>query len=126
MKFFKLSKKGKPEEFIGEFEFTVGDVVERNEKEFSILNGRSEYGLLKIIKMNIWNQYAFMDYIHGGMSLSLFVAVDFTLGNKNWKDPHSLHYVDEMKEWSSSDEEMAAAGDGEHVDGGDTKAKTKK
>jgi len=40
--------------------------------------------VLKFIKMEIWNKYAFMDYIHGGMSLSLFVACDFTVGNKPW------------------------------------------
>ena len=31
------------------------------------------------------------------MSLSLFMAIDFTIGNLNYKNPYSLHYLTEDK-----------------------------
>ncbi len=39
-------------------------------------------------------QYSFLDYIFNGLQLSLNIAVDFTLSNKDPTDPTSLHYFD--------------------------------
>ena len=38
-----------------------------------------------------------MDYVMNGLELSLLVAVDFTLSNKDPSDPKSLHYFDLSK-----------------------------
>ena len=65
--------------------------------------------------MREWNKYAFIDYIYGGMTVSVFVGMDFTNGNKPWKDPYSLHYVNPNEDFESEEEAASA-----------TKTKTKK
>ena len=37
--------------------------------------------------------YSFIDYIRGGMQISLSIAIDFTASNQPPKDPKSLHYL---------------------------------
>jgi hypothetical protein len=39
------------------------------------------------------------------MKLSLFLAIDFSLGNKHFKDPYSLHYLNENIAYYESDSE---------------------
>ena len=37
--------------------------------------------------------YSFIDYLRGGMQISLSLAIDFTASNENPRDPKSLHYL---------------------------------
>ena len=53
-----------------------------------------------------WNKYQFIDYIHGGMTVSLFVAIDFSLGNKHPTNPFSLHYINEDLDMEESDSDL--------------------
>ena len=39
-------------------------------------------------------EYSFLEYIFNGLQLSLSIAVDFTLSNRDPSDPNSLHYFD--------------------------------
>lgn len=39
-------------------------------------------------------QYSFLNYIFNGLNLSLSIAIDMTLSNKEPRDPTSLHYFD--------------------------------
>ena len=56
--------------------------------------------------MKEWNSYQFIDYIYGGMTCNLFLAIDFTEGNKPFHDPFSLHYMNPREvEDESSDAE---------------------
>ena len=50
---------------------------------------------MEFIDLTSWNKYTFIDYVYGGLTTSLYVGCDFSLGNKSWKDRFSLHYVDE-------------------------------
>lgn len=43
------------------------------------------------------------------MKLSLFLAIDFSLGNKSFKDPYSLHYLNEAINYYESDSDEEAA-----------------
>jgi hypothetical protein len=42
-------------------------------------------------------QSSFLDFIFSGLEIALFVAVDFTLSNKEPSNPESLHYFDLSK-----------------------------
>jgi hypothetical protein len=42
-----------------------------------------------IIKQN----YSFIEYLRGGLQISLIIGIDFTASNKEFKDPSSLHYI---------------------------------
>jgi len=37
------------------------------------------------------------------MNLSLFLAVDFSLGNKHYKNPYSLHYINDKVPYIDTD-----------------------
>ena len=44
-------------------------------------------------------EYSFLDYLGGGLEVSLLVAVDFTASNGNPNDPSSLHFGGKMNEY---------------------------
>ena len=52
-------------------------------------------GRLQVTDISEYTKYEYIDYIYGGMSLSLFMAIDFTIGNLSYKNPYSLHYLPE-------------------------------
>ena len=41
--------------------------------------------------------YSFLDYIMGGCQINFTVGVDFTLSNKDPKDPTSLHHINPLQ-----------------------------
>ena len=50
-----------------------------------------------MLEISEFTKYEYIDYIYGGMTLSLFMAIDFTAGNLSYKNTHSLHYLSENK-----------------------------
>ncbi len=45
------------------------------------------------IKVNLTKKYRFIDYLAGGLQISLIVGIDFTSSNKPITDAYSLHYI---------------------------------
>ena len=41
--------------------------------------------------------------------MSVFVAMDFSNGNKPWKDPYSLHYLNPDEDFESEEEAETVA-----------------
>lgn len=37
--------------------------------------------------------YDFLDFLYGGMNMTMVVGVDFTASNKDPEDPSSLHFI---------------------------------
>ena len=72
---------------------SVYDMVNARNKCFNVYIGKVYKGQVEVISVEEWNKYAFIDYIYGGMTVSLFVAIDFSLGNKNWSKTDSLHFI---------------------------------
>ena len=50
-------------------------------------------GILNIIQCNVIEKPSFIQYLRGGWSISLSVAIDFTASNGDVIDPSSLHYI---------------------------------
>ncbi|KAF0979633.1 hypothetical protein FDP41_001301 [Naegleria fowleri] len=44
-------------------------------------------------------EYSFLDYLYGGLEVSLLVSIDFTGSNGNPSDPSSLHHIGKMNEY---------------------------
>jgi hypothetical protein len=44
------------------------------------------------MNFNIIKKYNFLDYLRGGIEISMMVSIDFTGSNGNPKNPKSLHY----------------------------------
>jgi hypothetical protein len=57
-------------------------------------------GVIEIVNIKHWNKYQFIDYIYGGMTVSLFVAVDFSIGNKKY------HFIDENVKYDESSSDV--------------------
>ena len=74
---------------------SVHDMEHSKTKCFNVYINKVLKGVIEVVSIELWNKYAFIDYIYGGMTVSLFVAIDFSLGNKNWSKPDSLHYISE-------------------------------
>jgi hypothetical protein len=45
------------------------------------------------IKVHLTKKYRFIDYLAGGLQISLIVGIDFTSSNKPITDTYSLHYI---------------------------------
>ena len=56
-------------------------------------NGKILQGKIKLTYYNLYYKFQFIDYIHGGLDISLCCAMDFSLGNKHPTDPTSLHHM---------------------------------
>lgn len=92
LELFEVNKKGF-HRFLAYAEFSIKDITQDNRTEFPMFNKKLKAGELHIAKCNFLNRYTFLDYIHGGCDVSLMLIMDFTLKNKNPKDPKSLHYL---------------------------------
>ena len=96
MEIWNRVKKGRREELIGQAEFPLSDCIRINlGKDLFVYKNKNLIGRIESSVAEEFHKYQFIDYIHGGMTVSLFVAIDFSLGNKHPSDPYSLHYQNE-------------------------------
>ena len=86
--------------FIGGFEFSIRRIMECDERRFEIRDpkreGNPEYrgsGTVIISQFNTTIEYSFLDYISGGCTINLMIAIDFTGSNGQPSSPDSLHYI---------------------------------
>jgi hypothetical protein len=101
---YQCRKRG-PDVLLGETDFSINQIKKSKSRAFSSYSMKNLVGKLHVVTLKEWNAYQFIDYIHGGMTVSLYLAIDFSLGNKDFNDPFSLHYInDKMEEEESSDE----------------------
>jgi len=54
----------------------------------------SKGGSVVFKKAEIMKRHTFLDYVLGGCEINLSVAIDYTLSNKDPRDPKSLHCAD--------------------------------
>ena len=52
----------------------------------------SQSGLLDVVQSEVEKKFTFVDFLRGGLEVSLAVAVDFTGSNGDPSQPNSLHY----------------------------------
>eukprot|EP01102_Stenamoeba_stenopodia_P004241 TRINITY_DN1453_c0_g1_i4.p1 TRINITY_DN1453_c0_g1~~TRINITY_DN1453_c0_g1_i4.p1 ORF type:complete len:657 (-),score=143.34 TRINITY_DN1453_c0_g1_i4:64-2034(-) len=98
---YDWNKNGK-EDFIGQFQASLGDILEgvKTNKDFVLMNPELQHkkkgykgsGVMKFIRCEVCEIYSFLDYLRGGCGLSLIVGVDFTASNGDPNLPSSLHY----------------------------------
>lgn len=67
-----------------------------HKSEFPVLKNKQQVASIEIMKCHFKNRYTFLDYIHGGCDVSLFVVMDFTMSNLKFDDPLSTHYINPL------------------------------
>jgi hypothetical protein len=73
---------------LGKYSGTLSNIVN---KETNIQLGSNKTAK---VKMESIRNYAFLDYIRGGMQMNLAIGIDFTGSNGFPNKPNSLHYLD--------------------------------
>lgn len=68
-----------------------------NEKKQKTRHDYVPTGVLKVEKINIFEDITFLDYIRNGTQMHFAVAIDFTASNGVYTDPKSLHYLCESR-----------------------------
>lgn len=99
--------KNSAPDLIGYTNFTVAQLKELDQQKSQSLTlnddkkkkstGKIHVKSLSIIQAE--EEYSFIDYLSGGLEISLLVAVDFTGSNGNPTDPNSLHFGGKMNEY---------------------------
>ncbi|KAJ3088594.1 Copine-8 [Quaeritorhiza haematococci] len=89
-------------DLIGEFKASFNELTRTQGVEFEVVNHKKKgkkkdyqnSGVFKVVSFSIENEVSFLDYIAGGTTISLAVAIDFTSSNGDPSHPSSLHYRD--------------------------------
>jgi hypothetical protein len=103
---YLFNKRGE-DQLLGKAEFCLNDVIRDNiNQHVNVYLNKVPMGKIETTLAKEWNKYQFIDYIHGGMTVSLFVAIDFSLGNKHPSNPFSLHYINEDLNMEESDSDL--------------------
>jgi hypothetical protein len=79
----------------GETLLTVNDFIESGVRQWPMKNMRknNNQGKLILSSYNKEINYAFVDYLRGGMDINLITCIDFTGSNGLISSPSSLHYM---------------------------------
>ena len=64
----------------------------------SLKNGLKKIGPFDVAKFQVYKKINFMEYIFGGCSINLHVAIDFTGSNGPPSHPQSLHSLANIKD----------------------------
>lgn len=82
-------------EYMGEAHLTVNDFLLRNRTSWELKNPskNTQTGTLTLTSHLKELNYAFVDYLRGGMEISLITCIDFTGSNGIPSQPSSLHYL---------------------------------
>ncbi|XP_076469966.1 copine-3-like [Babylonia areolata] len=68
-----------------------------NQKKKDKKKSYTDSGTVTLAKCQITKEFSFLDFVFGGLQISLTIAIDFTGSNGNPRNPDSLHYVDPMR-----------------------------
>ncbi|CAG9322955.1 unnamed protein product [Blepharisma stoltei] len=84
--------------FIGSATFALYNILHRQTQELILLNphgnSHKSHGKIIIEKFQRIKIPSFLEYIAGGLKISLNIAIDFTSSNGDPRNPNSLHYSD--------------------------------
>ena len=72
---------------VGHIITTANELVEK--RRFQIIKGKGE---IEFKDFQLLEVPSFVDYLRGGIHISLAVAIDFTASNGQQSHPQSLHY----------------------------------
>lgn len=89
--------------------FSVQNVTKKGERQWEFKDLKSGQGYGKLVLRNFRKDmnYAFIDYLRGGMEINLIVAIDLTASNGLPSNPQSLHYIDSNPEWPPNQYQQA-------------------
>lgn len=96
------TKKGRENVYLGECEFSILGLKTSKKNKFNCYKKKALTGIIELVDLTEWNKYSFLDYIYGGLTVSLYLAIDMTKANK---DLH-LYNPDHALEDSSSEEDF--------------------
>lgn len=99
VKCFDWNKSGSPD-LIGQFSTSIANCIEQKTPSFTLVrpaakknkDKKKPHGTIHFTIFEVVSQPSFMEFIRGGMEISLMVAIDFTGSNGNPADRNSLHY----------------------------------
>eukprot|EP00826_Nyctotherus_ovalis_P063438 TRINITY_DN9305_c0_g1_i3.p1 TRINITY_DN9305_c0_g1~~TRINITY_DN9305_c0_g1_i3.p1 ORF type:complete len:524 (+),score=144.09 TRINITY_DN9305_c0_g1_i3:541-2112(+) len=86
---FKWSRNGNHTS-LGKYEFEITELMEKIPLQF----GKA---IVRAVKFDQSISYTFLDYILGGLEISLILAIDFTGSNGDPSDASSYHHFDPAK-----------------------------
>ena len=78
---------------IGDMDFTISGIKDSQGKWFTCYNSKIAVGKIKLVFFKQFYKFEFIDYIHGGLDISLILAMDFTLSNGDPKNKKSMHHM---------------------------------
>jgi len=89
------TRKRFTEKLIGSCIFTLDELINQEKRQFVLSkpDKKKKYGIIEIKSFSIQEQPSFLDYLRGGVQLSVIVAIDFTGSNGIPTRPESLHYI---------------------------------
>ena len=73
--------------------FNVAEIENQLGKYRPMYKDKLAEGKMKFMQFEKSYEFQFIDYIHGGCDVSVLVAMDFSLSNKHYSNPQSLHYM---------------------------------
>ncbi|ETO15007.1 copine III [Reticulomyxa filosa] len=80
--------------FIGETQANLNFLQSNFRAELENTNKKvKKIGILKVVELKSTLSYSLLDYMIGGLDMSLMVAIDFTGSNGHPANPQSLHYL---------------------------------
>lgn len=79
--------------FLGQLFLTVNDLIARLYEHRFQPNKGLTVATLMVDDFKLEDVYEFVDYLRGGLNMTLVVGIDFTASNRDPTDPQSLHYI---------------------------------
>ncbi|CAH0476660.1 unnamed protein product [Peronospora belbahrii] len=95
--------RGGKSELIGQVQTTLEEIQGKRGTNFVLHNemlkkkkGKkyTNAGLLVAAEADIYREHTFIDYLRGGLEISLIIGIDYTESNGPPNDPRSLHFID--------------------------------
>jgi len=88
------SRSGYKETLIGEAQFTLSELKDQEMRSFTLNHPKKgKHGTLKLSQFAIVEKPDFLDYLAGGVQLSVILAIDFTGSNGHPRFDDSLHAI---------------------------------
>ena len=86
-------KSGGNHKFLGQLYISINDII--GKKSFPFKNRKNQILNTNLIIRNykVRDQHDFLDFLKGGLNITLSVGIDFTASNKDAEDPTSLHFM---------------------------------